>query len=60
MPRVRRWSACSFLYAVYVFLIDGPTYYRWLEEHAPIEATPTRRLVGPSMRLAADSSSVLP
>ena len=35
-----------FFYAVYVFLIDGPTYYRWLEEHAPIEATPTRRLVG--------------
>ena len=35
-----------FFYAVYVFLIDGPTYYQWLEEHAPIEATPTRRLVG--------------
>ena len=26
-----------FLYAVYVFLVDGPVQYRWLETHAPFE-----------------------
>jgi predicted PurR-regulated permease PerM len=33
-----------FLYAVYVFLVDGPGYYEWLEKHAPIEIEHTRRL----------------
>lgn len=33
-----------FLYAVYVFLVDGPDYYDWLEKHAPIEASHTQRL----------------
>ncbi len=33
-----------FLYAVYVFLIDGPTYYKWLERHAPLDVAHTRRL----------------
>ena len=34
-----------FIYAVYVFLVDGPAYYDWLEKHAPIEVEHTRRLV---------------
>ncbi len=34
-----------FLYAVYVFLVDGPAYYDWFEKHAPIEIEHTRRLV---------------
>lgn len=34
-----------FLYAFYVFLVDGPTQYRWLEEHVPLDLTHTRRLV---------------
>ena len=34
-----------FIYAVYVFLVDGPAYYEWLEKHAPIEVEHTRRLV---------------
>ena len=33
-----------FFYAVYVFLIDGPGYYEWLEKHAPIDVEHTRRL----------------
>jgi predicted PurR-regulated permease PerM len=33
-----------FFYAVYVFLLDGPGYYEWLEKHAPIEVEHTRRL----------------
>jgi predicted PurR-regulated permease PerM len=33
-----------FFYAVYVFLVDGPTYYEWLEQHAPIDVEHTRRL----------------
>ena len=33
-----------FFYAVYTFLVDGPAYYQWLEEHVPIEARHTRRL----------------
>jgi predicted PurR-regulated permease PerM len=33
-----------FLYAVYVFLVDGPKYYEWCEEHAPIEVAHMRRL----------------
>ena len=32
-----------FLYAVYVFLVDGPSYYDWIEAHAPIGREPTRR-----------------
>jgi len=32
-----------FLYAVYVFLVDGPAYYEWIEAHAPIGREPTRR-----------------
>lgn len=35
-----------FVYAVYVFLVDGPAYYEWLENHAPIERSHLRRLVG--------------
>ena len=34
-----------FLYAFYVFLVDGPSQYEWLEKHAPIEVTHTRQLV---------------
>jgi predicted PurR-regulated permease PerM len=34
-----------FVYAVYVFLVDGPGYYEWFEKHAPIEVEHTRRLV---------------
>jgi predicted PurR-regulated permease PerM len=33
-----------FFYAVYVFLLDGPGYYEWLEKHAPIDVEHTRRL----------------
>jgi len=33
-----------FFYAVYVFLLDGPGYYEWLEQHAPIDVEHTRRL----------------
>jgi predicted PurR-regulated permease PerM len=33
-----------FLYAVYVFLVDGPDYYDWLEKHAPLEPSHTERL----------------
>lgn len=32
-----------FVYAVYVFLVDGATYYRWLEDHAPIAREHARR-----------------
>lgn len=32
-----------FLYAVFVFLVDGPAYYAWIEEHAPIGREATRR-----------------
>lgn len=34
-----------FVYAVYVFLVDGPALYDWFEKHAPIELEHTRRLV---------------
>lgn len=34
-----------FLYAVYVFLVDGPSMYEWIEKHAPLELEHTRRLV---------------
>lgn len=34
-----------FVYAVYVFLVDGPDYYDWIEKHAPLEVEHTRRLV---------------
>jgi predicted PurR-regulated permease PerM len=34
-----------FLYAVYVFLVDGPGMYEWIEKHAPLELEHTRRLV---------------
>lgn len=37
-------SLFVFFYAVYVFLVDGPDYYEWIERHAPIEPTHTRRL----------------
>ncbi|MBX3233813.1 MAG: AI-2E family transporter [Labilithrix sp.] len=33
-----------FFYATYVFLIDGPDLYEWIERHAPIEPTHTQRL----------------
>jgi predicted PurR-regulated permease PerM len=33
-----------FFYAVYVFLLDGPGYYEWVEKHAPIDAEHTKRL----------------
>jgi predicted PurR-regulated permease PerM len=34
-----------FLYAVYVFLVDGPAMYEWIEKHAPLELEHTRKLV---------------
>ena len=34
-----------FVYAVYVFMVDGPGMYEWLEKHAPLELEHTRRLV---------------
>jgi len=34
-----------FVYAVYVFLVDGDGMYAWLEEHAPLQVTDTRRIV---------------
>jgi predicted PurR-regulated permease PerM len=33
-----------FVYAVYVFLVDGPGMYEWFEEHAPLELEHTKRL----------------
>lgn len=33
-----------FVYAVYVFLVDGPALYRWLEEHSPLRTEHSRRL----------------
>jgi predicted PurR-regulated permease PerM len=33
-----------FIYAVYVFLVDGPAMYDWAEKHAPLEIEHTRRL----------------
>lgn len=33
-----------FIYAVYVFLIDGPAQYAWIERHAPVDVEHTRRL----------------
>jgi len=33
-----------FVYAVYVFLVDGPGMYEWLEKHSPLELEHTRRL----------------
>lgn len=33
-----------FVYAVYVFLVDGPTRYEWFEQHAPLERHQVRRL----------------
>lgn len=34
-----------FIYAVYVFLVDGPAQYEWLEKHSPIDLDHTRRFV---------------
>jgi predicted PurR-regulated permease PerM len=34
-----------FVYAVYVFMVDGPGMYEWAEKHAPLELEHTRRLV---------------
>jgi predicted PurR-regulated permease PerM len=34
-----------FVYAVYVFMVDGPALYDWFEKHAPLELEHTRRLV---------------
>lgn len=33
-----------FLYALYVFLVDGVSYWAWLERHAPIDISHTRQL----------------
>jgi predicted PurR-regulated permease PerM len=33
-----------FFYAVFVFLIDGPSYYEWIEKHAPLKVEHTKRL----------------
>jgi predicted PurR-regulated permease PerM len=33
-----------FIYAVYVFLVDGASMYAWVEDHAPLEIEHTRRL----------------
>ena len=38
-------SLFVFLYAFYVFLVDGPSYTEWLEKHAPVEVAHTQRLV---------------
>lgn len=38
-------SLFVFVYSVYVFLVDGPGMYDWLEKHAPLELEHTRRLV---------------
>lgn len=37
-------SLFIYFYAVYVFFTDGPDYYVWLEQHAPIAPRHTRRL----------------
>ena len=34
-----------FVYAVYVFLVDGGEMYKWLEDHTPLDITDTRRMV---------------
>jgi predicted PurR-regulated permease PerM len=34
-----------FVYAVYVFMVDGPKMYEWFEKHVPLELEHTRRLV---------------
>jgi predicted PurR-regulated permease PerM len=34
-----------FVYAVYVFMVDGPGMYEWFEKHVPLELEHTRRLV---------------
>lgn len=34
-----------FVYAVYIFMVDGPAMYEWLEKHAPLDLEHTRRLV---------------
>lgn len=33
-----------FLYAVYIFLVDGPTYWDWIVKHLPIEPAHSQRL----------------
>lgn len=33
-----------FVYAVYVFLVDGPALYEWAEKHSPLSVEHTRRL----------------
>lgn len=35
---------CVFLYALFVFLVDGPGWYRWLLDHAPIERRKAERM----------------
>lgn len=35
-----------FLYAVYVFLVDGPSRRAWFVEHSPLDVGHTRRLLG--------------
>jgi predicted PurR-regulated permease PerM len=37
-------SLFVFVYAVYVFLVDGPEHTEWIEEHAPLDVEHTRRL----------------
>lgn len=34
-----------FIYAVYVFLVDGKNMYAWFEKHVPLEINHARRLV---------------
>lgn len=38
-------SVFVFVYAVYVFLVDGPEHTEWLEQHTPLDVEHTRRLV---------------
>jgi predicted PurR-regulated permease PerM len=38
-----------FFYAVYTFLVDGSSYYEWLEKHAPIAPRHTKRLAAAFM-----------
>ncbi len=35
---------CVFLYALYVFLVDGPDWYRWLLDHAPFDRRKAERM----------------
>ena len=46
-----------FIYAVYVFMVDGPAMYEWFEKHAPLEVEHTRRLVAAFLGARLDPSA---